>query len=59
MEIEWQNEKDIVELITELGALLKDGYKTVTLQVYKTGDGSTEDGSYEYEYHQGKLVADY
>jgi hypothetical protein len=57
--IDWDDEKEIVELITELATLLEKGYKTVRIETYETGNGTCEDGSYEFEFTAGKLIADF
>lgn len=56
-EIEWDNEKSIVELITQLSELLSEGYKTVELKTYESGNGTCEDGSPEFQFTDVKIVA--
>jgi hypothetical protein len=57
-EIEWSDEKDIVDLITELAELLAKDYKTIRLEGYTSEQGSTESGAAEFEFPAGKLVAE-
>lgn len=58
-DLSWDDEKEISELIYQLAQLLEKGYKTIKLETYATGNGTREDGSYEFEYTDAKLVADY
>lgn len=57
--IEWNNEdeKDIVELITELAQLLEKGHTTIEFETQTVGDGNMEDGSDEFSWSEAKLVS--
>lgn len=54
--IEWENQRKIKDLILELQAYEKQGYTQIKLEAFQSGNGTTEDGSYEYEFYDARIV---
>lgn len=57
--IEFDGEKEIVELITELAELLEKGHTTIKMTGEVVGDGDMEDGSNDQEWDVFSLESEY